>query len=39
MAAVPIVVRGHSELAAIPCSASSSENPRVHRLIPYLESV
>ena len=39
-AAVAMIVRGQSELAAIalaPCSSSAS--PRVHRLIPYLAIV
>jgi len=38
-AAVAIVVRGHREFAAIPASRSSSANPRVTRLIPYLAMV
>ena len=38
-AAVAIVVRGHSEFAAIPTSRSSSAKPRVTRLIAYLAIV
>src|SRR6188508_1423519 len=38
-AAVSIAVRGHSELAAMPSSRSSSLNPRVTRLIPNLAIV
>src|ERR1019366_1830331 len=39
IAAVAIVVRGHNELTAMPCSTSSADMPSVHMLMPYLDMV
>ena len=38
-AAVAMIVRGHSELNAMPSSANSSAMPSVHMLMPYLAIV
>ncbi len=39
IAAVAMVVRGHSEFTAMPCARSSSAMPRVHMLMPYFAMV
>src|SRR5712671_7554811 len=39
IAAVAIVVRGHNELTAMPCGASSADMPSVHMLMPYFDMV
>jgi hypothetical protein len=39
IAAVAMVVRGHSEFTAMPWGASSGDIPSVHMLMPYLAIV